>query len=279
MKQTIKLLTFFSMLALFAISFGCTSAEPNKNTNVNKAANANQNASAASAAAAKLYDAAPAGAQPPNMLGSGTAAVTVEEFADFQCPSCAQVHAMMKTIQSSYGNRIKFVYRHFPLSQMHKNAYDASLAAEAAGQQNRFWDMQNQLFTNQQAWSNSTDVRPIFAGYAEKMGLDMAKFQSDMTSLATKMRVDDDIKRGTALNLSSTPTIYINKKSVPFQQLNVEAMRAIIDAEMQNAGSSQTQTVPPPTAPANNATANSSNTTVNAATAGKAANAAKPVNK
>ncbi len=275
MKQTIKLFTFFSMFAIFAIGFGCDSAKTNQNTNVNKPANANQNSSTA-AAAAKMYDGAPVGAQPPNMLGSATALVTVEEFADFQCPSCAQVHTMMKTIQSSYGSRIKFVYRHFPLTTMHKNAYDASLAAEAAGQQNRFWDMQNQIFANQKAWSNSTDVRPIFAGYAEKMGLDMAKFQSDMTALATKLRVDEDIKRGTALNLSSTPTIYINKKAVPFQQLNVDALRAIIDAELQNAANTQTQTAPP-TAPANNAAANSSNTAVNAANAANAAKA--PVNK
>lgn len=275
MKQTIKLFTFFSMFALFAISFGCTPAEPNKNTNT-KPANTNQNNSAA-AAAVKQYENAPPGAQPPNMLGSSTASVTVEEFADFQCPSCAQVHTMMKTIQSSYGNRIKFVYRHFPLAQLHKNAYDASLAAEAAGQQNRFWDMQNQLFANQKDWSNSTDVRPIFVGYAEKMGLDVGKFQSEMIALSTKNRIDEDIKRGTALTLNSTPTVYINKKAVPYQQLNVDALRAIIDAELQNTGNNQVQTAQPPPPPTNNAAGNSSSTTVNAA---NAANAAKsPANK
>ena len=274
MKQTIKLFTFFSMLALFAINFGCNSAETNKNT-TNKPVNTTSNTSAA-AAAAKQYDNAPPGAQPANMLGSSTAAVTVEEFADFQCPSCAQVHTMMKEIQSAYGSRIKLVYRHYPLAQLHKQAYNASFAAEAAGQQNRFWDMQNQLFANQKEWSNSTDPRPIFTGYAQKMGLDVPKFQSDMTALATKLRVDADMERGNALGVNSTPTIYINKKAVPFQQLNVEAMRAIIDAELQNAGNNQVQTAQP-RLPANNAAANSSNTAVNS---GNAANASKsPANK
>jgi len=274
MKQTIKFFTFFSMLALFAITFGCESSSPNKNI-ANKTINTNQNNSGVAAALA-LYKNAPPGAQPPNMLGSPTASVTVEEFADFQCPSCAQVHTIMKSVQSTYGNRIKFIYRHFPLNQMHKNAYDASLAAESAGEQNRFWDMQNQLFTSQKEWSTSTDVRPIFVGYAQKMGLDVPKFQSDMLSLATKKQVDEDIQRGTALKLDSTPSIYINGKSVAFQQLNLEAIRAIIDAELQNAGNSQSQPAQP-TLPANNTAVNSGNTAVNT---GNAPNTAKsPANK
>ncbi|MBA2736139.1 MAG: thioredoxin domain-containing protein [Pyrinomonadaceae bacterium] len=274
MKQTIKFFTFFSMLALFAVTFGCDPAPTNKNT-ANKTTNTNQNNSGVAAALA-LYKNAPPGAQPPNMLGSPTASVTVEEFADFQCPSCAQVHSIMKSVQSTYGNRIKFIYRHFPLNQMHKNAYDASLAAESAGEQNRFWDMQNQLFTSQKEWSTSTDVRPIFVGYAQKMGLDVPKFQSDMLSLATKKQVDEDIQRGTALKLDSTPSIYINGKSVAFQQLNLEAIRAIIDAELQNAGNSQSQPAQP-TLPANNAAVNSGNTADNT---GNAPNTAKsPANK
>jgi len=274
MKQTIKFFTFFPMLALFAITFGCDPAPTNKNT-ANKTTNTNQTSSAATAALAQ-YRNAPPGAQPPNMLGSPTAAVTVEEFADFQCPSCAQVHTIMKNVQSIYGNRIKFIYRHFPLNQMHKNAYDASLAAEAAGEQNRFWDMQNQLFTSQKEWSNSTDVRPIFTEYAQKMGLDVPKFQSDITALATKRQVDQDIERGTALKLDSTPSIYINGKSLATPQLNLEAIRAIIDAELQNAGNSQSQTVQPPL-PANNSVVNSANSTVNT---GNAPNTAKsPANK
>jgi protein-disulfide isomerase len=273
MKQTMKFFTFFLALGLFAITSGCLDSPttPNKNTS-NRTVNTNQNNSAAAAALA-LYKNAPPGAQPPNMLGSPSATVTVEEFADFQCPSCAQVHTIIKNVQSVYGNRIKFIYRHFPLNQLHKNAYDASLAAEAAGQQNRFWDMQNQLFTSQKEWSNSTDVRPIFIGYAQKMGLDMPKFQSDLIALPTKRQVDEDIKRGTALKLDSTPSIFINGKSVAFQQLNLESIRAIIDAELQNAATNQSQSTQ--TAPAgNNAAANPSNSAVNSVNASNTAKSA-----
>lgn len=274
MKQTMKFFPFFLALGLFAITFGCgdSSTTANKNT-PNRTVNANQNNSAAAAALA-LYNNAPPGAQPPNMLGSPTAAVTVEEFADFQCPSCAQIHTIMKNVQSVYGNRIKFIYRHFPLNQIHKNAYDASLAAEAAGQQNRFWDMQNQLFTSQKEWSNSTDLRPILIGYAQKMGLDMPKFQSDLIALPTKRQVDEDIKRGTALKIDSTPSIFINGKSVPSQQLNLESIRAIIDAELQNAANNQKQSAQT-ASPANNAAANSGNSSVKSGNASNTANSSK----
>jgi protein-disulfide isomerase len=267
MKQTIKLFTFFSMLALFAITFGCKESSTST-TNKNTAKNSNVNQ--INVAALAKYNNAPPGAQPPNMLGSPSATVTVEEFADFQCPSCAQVHTIMKNVQSAYGNRIKFVYRHYPLSQLHKNAYDASLAAEAAGQQNRFWDMQNQLFTSQQAWSNSTDARAIFTDYAQKMGLDVPKFQSDMLALSTKLRVDEDMKRGNALSLNSTPSIFINGKVLLTPQLNVDAIRSIIDAELQNAGKNQVQ-MTQPSAPTNGSAVNSSNTAVNTGNAPKTA--------
>src|SRR6185436_13247506 len=78
----------------------------------------------------------PLGANPPNYLGSPNAAVTVEEFADFQCPSCGATHPIMKQIQGIFGSRIKFVFRHFPLP-IHDKAYEASVAAEAAGMQGK----------------------------------------------------------------------------------------------------------------------------------------------
>src|SRR6476661_4008747 len=98
---------------------------------------------------------APAGATPPNYYGSPTAAVTLEEFADFQCPQCGATHPIMNEIKAAYGSRIRFIYRHYPLDiPAHDKSYDASVAAEAAGFQGKFWDMQNMLFTNQKTWTN-----------------------------------------------------------------------------------------------------------------------------
>jgi len=187
------------------------------------------------------YQNAPTGAAPANMLGSPTAAVTVEEFADFQCPTCAAVHLKMKEINAIYGSRIKFIYRSFPLTQIHKNSYVAAVAAESAGMQGKYWDMQNQLFTNQTAWANSAEARKIFSEYAQKIGLDVNKFETDSLGLASKSRVDLDIARGRALNITGTPTIFINGKPLAFEQFDVAPMRQVIDVELQKAQSGAAQ--------------------------------------
>jgi Na+:H+ antiporter, NhaA family len=177
---------------------------------------------------------APPGAQPPNMLGSPTATVTVEEFADFQCPSCGTTHPVMKEIQQIYGSRIKFIFREFPLT-MHDKAYDAATAAEAAGMQgsDKFWAMHNLIYTNQKSWSVDPNYKQVFAGYAQQLGLDVAKFQTDAAGLPAKNRVDADMQRGRALNVSSTPTILVNGQSIPYPEMNVQGMRQFIDAELQ----------------------------------------------
>ncbi|CAN5846072.1 hypothetical protein BH24ACI1_BH24ACI1_21740 [soil metagenome] len=199
------------------------------------------------------------GAQPANMLGSPTATVTIEEFADFQCPTCASVHSKMKEINALYSGRIKFIFRNFPLTQVHKNAYDAAVAAEAAGMQGKFWAMQDQLFSNQKAWSDSPEARKIFEEYAQKIGLDVARFQNDMLGLPAKTRVDADLQRARALNLSGTPTVYINGREVPFEQTGVAMMQQAIDAELQKANN-QSQPIQP-----TSQTVNPSNQSVSAA--------------
>jgi protein-disulfide isomerase len=195
-------------------------------------ANRNSNAAANAARSPQIPANAPVGAQPPQMLGSPTATVTLEEFADFQCGSCAHANPVLKQVQSQYGSRIKFIFRHFPLT-MHDKAYDAAVAAEAAGMQGKFWDMQNLLFTNQSAWVSNPNYRQMFSEYAGRLGLDVAKFQSDAAGIQAKSRVDRDLERGRALNVSSTPTLYINGKSVPFQEMNASSLKQLVDAEFQ----------------------------------------------
>ena len=191
------------------------------------------------------------------MLGSQNSPVTVEEFADFQCPTCGAKHPLMKEIISTYGSRIKFIFRDFPLQiPAHDKAYNAAVAAEAAGLQGKFWEMQNQLFSNQQAWTANPDYNKIWEGYAEKIGLDVEKFKNDIAGLSAKARVDADLARGRALNVSSTPSVFINGMLVPFEQMTSEGMRQIIDGELEKAkNSAQTNS----NAPANNAPAVNSN--------------------
>jgi protein-disulfide isomerase len=196
---------------------------------------------------------APVGANPPNMLGSPTATVTVEEFADFQCGSCGATHPVMKEIQSTYGSKIRLIFREFPLT-MHEKAYDAAVAAEAAGMQGKFWQMQDQLFTNQQTWSSpSADHKKMWSEYAEKIGLDVQQWQNDIAGMSAKSRVDQDMQRGKALNVGSTPSIYINGELVPFPESNVAGLRRLIDAELQKTPANPAQSSASSTAPVNSA--------------------------
>lgn len=217
----------------------------------------NSNTNARPAPRATVNPNAPAGANPPNMLGSPTASVTVEEFADFQCGSCAATHPVLKEIQSTYGSKIRFIFREFPLSG-HDKAYDAAVAAEAAGMQGKFWAMQDQLFSNQAAWSApSANAKQMWSEYAQKIGLDVQQWQNDVSGLSAKSRVDQDMQRAKALGVSSTPSIYVNGQLVPFPEANVPGIRRIIDAELQKSGSAQTQAPASTTSSVNTANSNS----------------------
>ena len=223
------------------------------------AAVGNNNANRAASNTPRPVINAPAGANPPNMLGSPTASVTVEEFADFQCGSCAAVHPVIKEIQSTYGSKIKMVFRQFPLG-IHDKAYDAAVASEAAGIQGKFWQMQDQLFMNQQTWASpSADHRQLWNDYAQKIGLDVQQRQNDMAGLAAKSRVDQDLARGRALGVGSTPSIYINGELVPYPEANVAGLRRLIDAELQKGAQSQAPASAPASSSANAANTSNSN--------------------
>lgn len=224
-----------------------SSAKPAGNVNSNSAAS-----KANPAKTSSIPTNAPPGASPPNQAGSSSSTVKLEEFADFQCGSCAVANPVLSEIKSLYGSRIHFVFRNYPLSiPAHDKAYDAAVAAEAAGMQSKFWDMQNLLFTNQQAWTSSPSYKATWKGYAEKIGLDVAKWENDMAGIAAKSRVDEDIKRGKALGVNSTPTLYVNGVSISFNDMNVQALKGIIDAEIAKAAPSQP--AGGPAAPAGNA--------------------------
>ena len=180
----------------------------------------------------EVFAKAPPGANPAWSKGAPNAAVVVEEFADFQCPTCASMHPKVQELMATYGSRIKVIFRQFPL-QGHQWSYDAACAAEAAGMQGKFWDMQNMLFTNQQNWSSSTDARKIFTDYAKTLGLDVQRFSDDMIGLVAKNRVDADLQRGRAVNVASTPSFYINNQPLGN---NLNALRQYVDAELQKVG-------------------------------------------
>lgn len=139
------------------------------------------------------------------------AKVTITEFADYQCPACAMYYPQIKQIQKEYDGKINFYYRHFPLPQ-HGFARTAIKAAEAAGEQNKFWEMSELLYTRQESWTqNPTES---FMSYAKELGLDEKAFAEMLNSSKYDGRIEQDLKDANAVGVDSTPTIFINDKKM-----------------------------------------------------------------
>lgn len=146
-------------------------------------------------------------------IASSSAKVTLVEFGDYQCPACAQAHPIVKEVLKEYSGRINFVFRNFPLPQ-HQNALISAEAAEAAGAQGKYWEMHDLLYENQNGWSESTQSLSAFTNYAQRIGLDTAKFLSDVTANKYSSRIEQDRSDGTSLGVNATPTFYINGKKI-----------------------------------------------------------------
>ena len=169
------------------------------------------------------------GAEPAHARGPATASVALEEFADFQCPACAQLYPMLKSIESEYGARVRVIFREFPLNQ-HQHAIAAGRVAEAAGLQGRFWEMHDMLYENRATWSKAVDVGPIFEHYARQLGLNLEQFNRDQTSMIVETRISKDHQRGLSLRIKATPTIYLNGAEIPYAQWRtVEGLRTVVN--------------------------------------------------
>jgi protein-disulfide isomerase len=152
----------------------------------------------------------PPGAEPPRAKGPETAAVQMEEFGDYQCPSCGVFNPVVKKLQGTYGERLRVVFRHLPLQSIHRNAAMAARAAEAAGLQGRFWEMHDTLYATQKEWSDLPDPRPKFTEYAQRTGLDTERFKTDLEGNAVAARIVADVRRASAIGVTGTPTVFIN---------------------------------------------------------------------
>jgi protein-disulfide isomerase len=173
------------------------------------------------------------GAEPAHAQGNPSAPATLEEFGDFQCPPCGMLHPILKTLESEYGPaKLRIIFREYPLVPNHVHALQAARAAEAAGLQGKFWEMHDLIYENQKAWSDAFDVRPIFEGYATKIGLDLEQFRRDNPSEIVERRIFLDGKRAHSLGVTGTPTVFLNGKEVPFQSLPPEKLKSLIDAEL-----------------------------------------------
>src|SRR5688500_19557465 len=160
----------------------------------------------------------------------------LEEFGDFECPLCASVHQILKSLKTEFGPRLVIVFREFPLVTVHTHALAAARSAEAAGLQGKFWEMHDLLFENQRTWHDQFDARPTFEGYAQKLGLDMERFRRVVNGLVVEQRILLDGKRAHGLGVEVTPTVFLNGREVPFESLAPDTLRVLINVELTSTG-------------------------------------------
>ena len=163
------------------------------------------------------------------VLGSASAPVTLIEFSDFQCPFCARVMPTLKRVKETYGDRVRIVWKDFPLTSIHPQAFKAAEAGQCAREQGKFWELHDRLFANQQA------LQPeALKEHAAAVGLDLAKFNACFDASKYGERVQQQMTAGNQLGVQSTPSIFINGRMVSGAQ-PYEVFTAIIDEELARA--------------------------------------------
>jgi protein-disulfide isomerase len=161
--------------------------------------------------------------------GPATAPITIIEFSDFQCPFCQRVMPTLKRVRETYGDRVRIVWKDFPLTQIHPQAFKAAEAGNCAREQGKFWEYHDRLFANQQA------LQPEFLKkYAADAGLDASKFNACLDTAKYSDHVQEQMGVGTGLGVGSTPSIFINGRLVAGAQ-PYETFVSIINEELDRA--------------------------------------------
>ncbi len=140
-----------------------------------------------------------------HIQGNSTATITLVEYGDYQCPACKVAHKIIRSLQQQLGDQIRFVFRHFPQSHIHPEAFHAAEAAEAAAAQNKFWEMHNHLLENQLQLADG-----YLLEYAIAFSLDINQFLHEMSSDCHVPRVQADLESGIQSQVTRTPTFFIN---------------------------------------------------------------------
>jgi protein-disulfide isomerase len=162
--------------------------------------------------------------------GPANAPVTIVEFSDFQCPFCLRVMPTLKRVKQTYGDKVRIVWKDFPLTQIHPQAFKAAEAGNCAREQGKFWEYHDRLFANQQA------LQPEYLKkYAADAGLDTAKFNACLDTAKYSDRVQEQMGVGTGLGVSATPAMFINGRLVSGAQ-PYETIAAVVDEELQRGG-------------------------------------------
>jgi protein-disulfide isomerase len=140
-----------------------------------------------------------------HMQGNAASNVVIVEYGDYQCPYCGAAHPVIKQIMQEFGSQVKFVFRNFPLSEMHQYALPAALAAEAAALQGKFWEMHDAIFEQQEYLSE-----PFLTEIAKSLQLNLHEFKNDTRLQKLADKVDEDFESGMRSGVNGTPTFFMN---------------------------------------------------------------------
>jgi protein-disulfide isomerase len=198
---------------------------------------------------------------PPHSRGNKAAAVKLEEFGDYQCPSCAFMFQELKKIEAEYAGRIQFSFSHFPIVARHPYAMIAVRAAEAANLQGKFWEMHDKLYEAQKDWGfidkddkpakTEAEVREMFVTYAGELKLDVAKFKQDLEKPELEKQATSDLQRGQSLGVRGTPALFMSSPMMQPNQLKPEMMtpdgiRKALDYLIEQSGGAPVNGAKPP---------------------------------
>lgn len=165
--------------------------------------------------------------------GAETAKVTLIEFGDFQCPACRIYYPIVRDVLTSYEGRLRLLFKHFPLTQAHPNAYLAAKAAEAAGAQGKFFEYHDILYEKQGEWAPLPIVvaRTKFISYASELKLDEEKFKKDLENKESEAKIRENQDEGINNGVSGTPTFFLNGKKIENPK-GVEDFKKLIEKEL-----------------------------------------------
>ena len=172
-----------------------------------------------------------------NVLGENKKNVVLVEYGDYQCPACAAYYPIIKQLVETYKSDIQFQFRNFPLQQIHQNARAAARAAEAAGKQNKFWEMHDLLYEQQSSWEQSSSANLIFEQYAKQLGLNVDTFKTDFASNEINEIINADFNEGTRLGVESTPTFFLQGKKLDNPPRDLEGWKKLIDEQIKASNS------------------------------------------
>ena len=162
-----------------------------------------------------------------HVKGNPDAEVVLVEYSDFQCPACQAITPVVNQLMLEYGDFIRLEYKNFPIERIHPFAIQAAVAAEAAGQQGKFYEFNDLLFDNQLTWAQSSDPSVFFEQYAQELGLDMETFRRHSNASMLREKVLRQQQEGLEAGVTGTPTMFLNGERMQYSTYDEFVLQVI----------------------------------------------------